>query len=108
MRIDIKQLEFIDLNLRTIVYELEDLIGIEFTTTSLFRIGDNGVHGALPLRGMDLRCKGYKFGKLLATFINDNWEYDPSRPDKKCCLFHNAGSGYHLHIQTHPNTKRKT
>ena len=85
MRIDIRQLKFIDKTLRVIVTELEDLLGVEFTTTSLFRIEDAGVHGTLPLRGIDLRCRGYEFGKFIEKFTNDNWIYDPERQNKNCC-----------------------
>ena len=106
MKIDIKQLKFIDKTLRIIVTELEDLIGVEFTTTSIFRIDDPGVHGTLPCRAIDLHCKGFEFGKFIEKFINDNWIYDPGRPDKKCCLFHNTGQGYHLHLQVCDRTKR--
>ena len=48
MRIDVSQLEFIDKNLRLILLDIEKSTGVEFTITSLYRIGDVGVHGSLP------------------------------------------------------------
>jgi len=57
MKINIGQLEFIDKTLRHILVELEHQVGVEFIITSLYRIGDNGVHGTLPLRGIDLRSR---------------------------------------------------
>lgn len=107
MKIDIEQLEFIDENLRLIVTELEQDFGMEFTITSLYRIGDDGVHGTLPLRGIDLRCWDDRVGKILQDSVNDSWLYDPDRPYINCCLFHSVGKGFHLHIQTHPKTQRR-
>jgi len=105
MRIDIGQLEFIDIKLRRLVLWLEKETGLEFTTTSLFRMNDDGVHGTLPLRGMDLRMRSKSIGQDIETYINDHWEYDDQRPEEKyCCFLHGKGSNLHLHIQVHPNT----
>lgn len=106
MRIDLGRLDFIDENLKLIAIEIEEEFG-EKTITSLYRINDPGVHGQLPLRGLDLRCRSSKHGYEIETFINNKWEYDYKRPEKDCCFFHNSGNGYHLHLQTHPNTRRK-
>lgn len=106
MKIDIKQLEFIDLNLRNIVLDVEKEFG-EQTVTSLYRIGDKGVHGTLKLRGIDTRCHDSELGKNIEKYVNNKWQYDPIRPHKKCCMFHDVGQGKHLHFQTHPNTKIK-
>lgn len=107
MKIDIKQLEFIDDNLRTIVQEIEKHFGVEFTITSLYRIANSGVHGTLPLRGIDLRCRDENLGIFVQSYVNRHWDYDASRPNKKCCLFHSVGRGFHLHVQTHPKTERR-
>jgi len=107
MRIDIIQLEFIHRTLRTILVELEEETGIEFTTTSLFRMGDSGVHGQLPLRGTDLRCRSMLLGQVIEDKINSEWQYDKTRPELKCALLHGEGANLHLHIQVHPNTVRK-
>lgn len=106
MKIDLMQLEFIDLNLREMATEVEDRF-MEKTITSLFRIDDEGVHGTLPLRGLDLRCRTRRHGEEVEKFVNNNWLYDPTRPKKKCCLCHDVGKGLHLHLQVHPKTIRR-
>ena len=106
MKIDLMQLEFIDLKLRKMALEVESRFG-EKVITSLYRIGDTGVHGTMPLSGMDLRCTSQIHGQEVEKWVNDIWSYDSSRPEKKCCLFHNAGSGWHLHLQVHPKTVRR-
>lgn len=105
MRIDIGQLEFIDKTLRTILLETEST-GLDFTITSLLRIGDGGVHGTLPLRGTDLRMRDHVIGLAIESKINTEWKYDPTRPEKKCAYLHGEGANLHLHIQVHPNTVR--
>jgi hypothetical protein len=106
MQIDINNLDFINKTLRTIVTEFEQESGIELTVTSLYRIDDKGVHGQLPLRGIDFRMRDARIGKIIEKQINDKWTYDPLRPYKRCAVFHNVGRGIHLHIQSHQNTVR--
>ncbi len=103
MRIDLAQLEFIDRTLRKMVLATEAEFG-DFTITSLYRIGDPGVHGQLPLRGIDIRCKDDKRGKKIAKWVNGRYEYDPRRPWMVCCMYHNTGLGSHLHFQSHERT----
>ena len=105
MKIDISQLEFIDKRLRSILVYAEDIVGAELVITSLYRIGDHGVHGQLPLRGADLRMRNKFIAEEIAKRINESWVYDTSRPNKDCAIPHGDGSNYHLHIQVHPNTK---
>jgi len=104
MKADIGQWEFVDKTLRTIADWLEERTGFEFTMTSTFRIDDKGVHGTLPLRGIDLRCREASLGKNIEALINGEWEYDPRRPGLKCAFLHGEGANLHLHIQVHPNT----
>ena len=106
MRLDIAQLEFIDKMLRDLVVWIEDKTGMEFTGTSLYRIGDTGVHGTLPVRGVDLRCRDASLGKNIEALVNGEWVYDPKRASKKCAYLHGKGSNLHLHLQVHPNTKK--
>ena len=105
MRIDIIQHVFIDAKLRNLTFWLELETGLEFTETSTYRIGDPGVHGTLPVRGIDLRCRNRKIGEAIAKLINSYWEYDKKRPEKQCALYH--GKAPHLHLQVHPNTRRR-
>lgn len=107
MKIDLSQLEFVDRKLRIMATETEKAFGCEFVVTSLYRIGDDGVHGQIPLRGLDWRCRLLDFGAVVAKHINQHWQYDPSRPDKVCCMCHaTKGGKLHLHLQVHPNTRR--
>ena len=42
----------------------------------------------------------------VTRYINLNWMYDPSRPKMVVCYSETHGSGPHLHLQAHPNTKK--
>ena len=103
MRIDLSQLDFIDPFLRDILIHVESYFGVDFTITSLYRIDDDGVHGQLPLRGIDLRCWGKEMGEAVEDYVNDRYVYDLSRSKMKVCVFHDVGRGAHLHFQTLPN-----
>jgi len=104
--IDLIDLEFIDRILRLIVADVRAEFGMQIIT-SLYRMDDDGVHGTLPLRGIDLRCKNHDMGKIIEKWTNERWEYDPTRPKMKVCLFHDVGRGLHLHFQSHPNTGKR-
>lgn len=101
MRIDFKQLEFIHPKLRNILnwIELRGIDSNELVITSLYRIGDRGVHGQLPLRGCDLRSRDENIGRAIEAEINANWTYDPARLNLKCCVLHGEGYNRHIHIQ---------
>ena len=103
MKLDIEQLEFIDGKLRRILVELEQETGFEFTVTSLYRIDDTGVHGTLPLRGVDLRVRNEELGASLVALINKKWKYNKTT-EKQCGLVHGSGYNFHLHVQVHPET----
>lgn len=104
MKIDIKQLEFIDSKLRKLLVWLEST-GLEFTITSLYRVGDSGVHGQLPVRGADLRMRNRRIGAEIVDYINEHWQYDYTRAEMKCAIIHGKDSNQHIHIQVHGNTK---
>lgn len=104
--IDIYNLEFIDKNLRLILAEVEAQFGPGILT-SLYRIGDKGVHGTLPLRGIDERCKDSRIGEVKVDFVNSRWIYHPDLTFN-CALCHDVGQGLHIHYQTHPFTKRRS
>lgn len=106
MRIDIGQLKFINYMLRRILVNLEKKTGIEFTITSIYRIDDSGVHGTLPVRGVDLRMRDGAIGEEIRDSINAEYQYDFNRPRLECCVLHGVGSKLHLHIQVHKNTRR--
>ena len=110
MKIDFSQLEFIDPMLREILAFIEKLPVDERTITSLYRIDDNGVHGTLPLRGADIRCRDRSEGEAIEEAVIAEFFYDPAphRSRKKCAFLHGEGSNLHLHLQVHPNTRRRT
>lgn len=108
MRADIAQLKFIDPKLRAILIGMEVAYRVEFTITSLYRENDLGVHGTIPVRGADLSCKNDHLGYMIEKDLNELYTYDPVRPDRKVCMYHDAGTGgKHLHVQVHPNTQTK-
>jgi len=65
------------------------------------------VHSVIPYRGMDIRSRVYADPQAVADDINLNWEYDPTRPDMKCAIFHDVGRGEHIHLQVNANTVRR-
>jgi hypothetical protein len=107
MKLDLSQLEFIHPKLRKMATETEMYLGEEQTVTSLFRPGDKGVHGTIPVRGLDWRCRDAERGRVIEEAVNSRWQYDPNRPNMKCCMFHSVGQGWHLHLQVHPRTVRR-
>ena len=104
MQIDIIQLKFIDIKLRKLLVWLEEATGLTFTETSIYRENDPGVHGTMPVRGTDLRCRDFNIGKAIEKFINTHWQYNPKRLNKRCAKLHDEGPNMHLHIQVHPDT----
>ena len=106
MNIDSKQLEYVHPVLRGILAWLERSTGLTFTTTSQFRMNDTGVHGQLPLRGWDLRCRNIVIGTTICAHINAAWDYDHERPGKKVAVIHGEESNLHIQLQVHPNTVR--
>ena len=78
--------------------------------TSTFRPGDPGPHGTIPCRALDLRSWHLPLSvcRIIEKKINDNWVYDPDRPDMVVCKYHKTKKGaWHFHVQVHPNTRRR-
>jgi len=65
------------------------------------------VHGTYPLRALDIRSWVYPFPQTVCNNINAAWEYDHTRPNLKCAVYHNVGHGLHIHLQVHDNTKKR-
>ncbi len=105
MKVDVKQISMFHYMLQQVLQWLEEDTGLEFTITSLHRPNDPGVHGTMPLRAVDLRCRYVSLGERLEGLINNRWQYDYTRPEKKVCIAHGEGRNFHLHIQVHPNTR---
>ena len=107
-RIEIKDLEVLNLHPKLIPI-VETVMAIYDLTmiTSAYRPGDEGVHGQMPVRGLDLRCQDKPLAGKIETDINSIWMYDPDRPDMKVCVAHDVGQGFHLHLQVHRNTTKR-
>ena len=105
MEIDIKQLDYYEPLLRSILTETESETGLVFRITSQYRIDDTGVHGTMKLRGTDTSCHVQSIGDAIADHVNSKWQYDPKRPELVVCRCHKTASGkLHLHWQVHANT----
>lgn len=63
------------------------------------------VHSTVPLRGLDIRSRHLPDPESICEDINKNWLYDPSRPHKKCAIYHDVGRGRHIHLQVHHKTE---
>ena len=96
-----------DTTLVNILTELDIKYPDHVVITCGYRKGDKGVHGSIPCRGVDIRSWVFKNPVSVCNYINSNWEYDFNRPEKFVALLHTAGSGTHIHLQTHPNTRRR-
>jgi len=78
----------------------------------------NDLHGTKPVRAIDIRAWIYPNPIKVVRAINKQFIYDPNRPHKKVAVYHQnskkdpkadpkTGVGYHMHIQTHPNTRER-
>jgi len=108
----LKNLEVLGLHptLNQIAEDVKEEFGID-VITSAYRPGDKGVHGYF--RGLDMRCRNASLGHAIEDYVNERYEYDPKRPPAlgfklNCALWHKVeNGGYHLHLQVHPNTKKR-
>ena len=66
--------------------------------------GDSGIHGTFPCRALDWSVKWWEDPEKVEKDINDNWVYDPTRPEMKCAILHDVGNGMHLHTQVTERT----
>lgn len=95
-------------------FEVISSLGFDFIITELWRpeMHPDDIHD--DYRCFDLRTVGV-FKSLndinfIVDKINKYFIYDPSRPQKKCCIHHeikdkNGKSlGWHFHFQVHPRT----
>ena len=103
--------DFSVLNLHPMLEQIAEDIEKEFgpgVYTSIHRPGDSGVHGTIPVRGLDRRCRDHTRGATIQAWVNTWFEYDAKRPELKCCIFHKVPMGaFHLHFQAHDNTQKR-
>ncbi len=103
---DTTQMEFIHPKMRVLLDDIELMFGKQIIT-SQFRIDDPGVHGTLPLRGIDLRARHVPEARKKVRWINKYWKYDPKRSKLKVAQAHGEGDNYHIHLQVNNNTEEK-
>ena len=68
----------------------------------------DGVHTLWRAVDVRVRDRGPDESLAVATFVNDRWTYDQTRPMMRCALMEGAGpqsTGSHLHFQAHTNTR---
>ena len=101
-RIKLYDLKFIHPFLRGIMHDIEKKFGPQ-DITSLFRMHDPGVHGTLPLRGIDFSVNDQSVE--IRDYINSKYEYDPLRENIYVCIYgDNDPKGNHddhVHLQVH-------
>lgn len=85
----------------------------EFTLTSIQRsdeedqaLGGSGVHVAWRAVDVRTRDRHIWMAERVGEWINERWRYDSRRPRLQCCVYKPHGTGRHLHVQVHPNTRR--
>lgn len=106
---------------------VSDVAGIYFTEAYRPKKHKHDLHGTTPVRAIDGRASIYTHPAMIADRINAKWIYDPSRPDKKCALYHarcpkcghdhkdrftsycdqcnhDIRNHWHIHYQVHPKT----
>jgi hypothetical protein len=94
--------------LRDIIDYIAETYGLVITETYRKKRHLNDLHGEVPVRAYDIRtwCYSDKLALEIMHNVNQQWSYDPSRPDMECFIIHDSGHGRHAHIQVHPNTRR--
>lgn len=68
---------------------------------------DDDLHATKPVRAMDARSRIYHNPRAVKKDVDDNWCYDPERPEMSCCVYHRKRLAWHFHFQVHPNTVYK-
>ena len=70
-------------------------------------LGGSGVH--VRAGAADFRTNGIPAEEVAAAveYLNGRWQYDHERPSKPVAYAKPHGNGPHIHIQTHPNTRRR-
>jgi len=64
-----------------------------------------------PYRAMDISLRGLTGGQekaeAICELLNDLWVYDYTRPTKPVAYAKPHGTGPHIHLQVHPNTRQR-
>lgn len=89
---------------RLMIWIIQEFHSVCITEAFRHQRHSNDLHGTIPVRAIDLRSWIYISPQEVADRINEVWQYDPTRPNMECCVYHDSGSGPHFHIQVHPKT----
>ena len=94
----------------SIVIYIANKHGIIITEGYRVKKHRNDLHGTIPVRAIDIRSWVYPDTKVyrIMTAVNNKWEYDFKRPNKKTMIVHDVGRGIHAHIQCSPNTRLRS
>jgi hypothetical protein len=89
---------------------------VPMSITSIYRtVAENNdagaktqIHCQTPHRAADisLRLVPENVANKITAEVNRRWDYGNN--GFPCAYTHNVGSGIHLHVQVHKNTKRRT
>ncbi len=95
----------------------ESLGWTKLVTSSIYRtIAENRaakaktlVHVTKPHRGQDIDTRQVSpaIVALATERLNAKWHYDPTRPALDVAVSRPHGTGPHIHLQVHPNTRRR-
>jgi len=81
--------------------------GMVVTCSYREKLHKHDLHGVIPVRAKDIRSWCYNDPEEVEKAINSRWVYDPNRTYKRVALYHDSGKGPHIHLQVHPNTRRR-
>ena len=73
------------------------------------RLNASGIHSSgPPWRALDVGGVGLSQDHLdaMAEYVNTLWTYDRNRPQLKCAVSKQHGTGPHIHLQVHKRTER--
>jgi hypothetical protein len=90
-----------------VLWWLREFRRLTFTETFRKMKHPHDLHGTDPVRAVDGRSWEFDNPQEMADRCNEVWQYDPNRPHKVVCVYHESKPGandWHFHIQVHPNT----
>lgn len=91
----------------TIICEIGNEFGFRMSESWREKRHMNDLHGTVPVRAIDLTEWVYDDAPAIEHWINNRWQYDPTRPKMKVALLHATKNGVlHFHIQVSDNTRR--
>lgn len=67
------------------------------------------VHCQKPIRAADIRIRDQnpEVVEMVGKALNGMFQYDPKQPRLSVALWRLHGTGPHIHLQVHANTKRR-